>query len=116
MIASPVAKKILDDTVLPKFFDKRRYILFKECFDESTKLFMALIYCRLSSAKKRPTLSELGQTLMKVLRHGFRIRSRRKGLERCSTVMNVHAVLLNALPCLKAMYLRTGYNPIASLH
>lgn len=33
MIASPVAKKIPDVIVLPKFFDKRRYILIKECFD-----------------------------------------------------------------------------------
>jgi len=101
----PVAKKIPDDTVLPKFFDKRRYILLKECIEKSTKLFLALIYCCLSSAKKRPTF-ELGKMSMKILRHGFRIRSGRKRFERCGTVMNVQAILLNALPCLKALYLR----------
>jgi hypothetical protein len=81
IIASPVAKKIPDDTVLPEVIDKRRYIVCEECFDESTKLFLALVYGCLTNAKKRPTLSELGQILMKVLGHRFRIRSGRKGLE-----------------------------------
>jgi hypothetical protein len=81
-IASPIAKKIPDYTVLQKFFDKRRNTLIKECFDKSTKFFLALIYCCLSSAKKRPTLSELGQAFMKFLRHRFRIRSGRKRFER----------------------------------
>jgi hypothetical protein len=51
MIASPVAKKIPDGTVLPKLVDERRYVLLKECLDKGTKLFLAPIHRCLGSAK-----------------------------------------------------------------
>jgi hypothetical protein len=107
-VTSPVAKKIHDDTVLPKLGNERRYIVLKECPDKGTELFLALIHRCLGSAKQGPTFRELRQIFVNGFRHGLGIGPRRKRFKRRSTIVDVHAVLLNALSCLKTLSLLTG--------
>jgi hypothetical protein len=51
VIASPVAKKIADVLILPKFLDEGRYVLFKECINKGSKFFLTLEHGCLGSAK-----------------------------------------------------------------
>jgi hypothetical protein len=87
----------------------------KECPDEGNKFFLALVYGCLGGAKEGPAFSELGEILVNVLCHRLRIRPRGEGFEGRSTIVDVHAVLLNALSCFKTEPLFAGNNTIAML-
>ena len=112
MITSPVAKKIPDDIVLAKLPEKGWYILLKECLDKGTKLSLAQVYSCLGSAKQGPALGEPGQILVNVFRNRLGIRSRRKGFKGGSTIVDVHAVLLDTFSSLKAVSFLTGNGTI----
>lgn len=114
-IALPVAKKVPDSAVLPKLPDEHRYVVLKVRLEKSTNLLLAQIHRCLVGAKKGPTFGELGQILVDVLRHGPRVRPGRKGLKRCGTIVQIHAVLLDALSCSKTLTLLKGRHLIAIL-
>ena len=115
MIALPVAKKVPDSTVLPKLLDEHRYVVLKVRLEKSTNLLLALIHRCLVGAEEGPTFGELGQILVDVLRHGPRVRPGRKGLKRGGTIVQIHAVLLDALSCSKTLTLLKGRHLIAIL-
>jgi hypothetical protein len=112
VIKSPIAKKILDDTVLTKLLDKRRYILLKECLDKGTKFSLALVYSCLGRAKQSSAFGKLRQILVNVLRNRLGIRSRRKRFKGGSAIVDVYAILLDAFSSLKALSLLTGNETI----
>jgi hypothetical protein len=88
----------------------------KECTDKGTELFLALIHrCLGSSAKQGSSFRELGKIFVNVLRHGLGIGPRRERFKRRGAIVDVHAVLLNALSCSKTLSLLTGQNAIAIL-
>lgn len=116
LVAPPVPEEIADDPVLAELTHEHGHVVVPESLDERVELAVALLDGVAPGLKDCTTLRELGQDLVHVLCNRVRIRTWWEGLEGSGLVrMNVHSILLHALPLLQTGTLRAGHELVLCL-